>query len=193
MSSGMTFRREVAEGIEIRLFETGDAETVFATADRNREYLREWLPWVDRTQSARDILEFIARAHYKFQISRAPDAGIWIDGVFSGSIGVHSVDWTNRSTSIGYWIDSAQQARGIITRCCASLLDYLFDDLLLHRVEIRCGTGNTRSCAIPRRLGFLREGVLREAEWVSGRWVDLVVWSVLEDAWREGAASRRGA
>ena len=133
------------------------------------------------------------RARYKFEISRAPDAGIWIDGVFSGSIGSHSIDWANRSTSIGYWIDSAQQARGIMTRCCASLLDYLFDDLLLHRVEIRCGTGNTRSCAIPQRLGFMREGVLREAEWVNGRWVDLVVWSMLEDAWREGAASRRGA
>jgi ribosomal-protein-serine acetyltransferase len=189
----MTFRREVAKGIEIRLFETGDAETVFATADRNRAYLREWLPWVDRTQSAQDIVEFISRANYKFQTSRAPDAGIWVNGVFSGSIGAHSIDWANRSTSIGYWIDSAQQARGIVTRCCASLLDYLFDDLLLHRVEIRCGTGNTRSCAIPRRLGFLREGVLREAEWVSGRWVDLVVWSVLEEAWRAGAASRRGA
>jgi ribosomal-protein-serine acetyltransferase len=187
----MTFRRQVADGIEIRLFEDGDAEAVFATADRNRAYLREWLPWVDRTHSARDIREFITRARDKFQISRAPDAGIWIDGVFSGSIGAHNIDWANRSTSIGYWIDAAQQRRGVMTRCCVVMLDYLFHDLLLHRVEIRCGTGNTRSCAIPQRLGFLREGVLREAERVNDRWVDLVLWSMLEDAWREGAAAGR--
>jgi ribosomal-protein-serine acetyltransferase len=64
------------------------------------------------------------------------------------------------------------------------MLDYLFDELGLHRVEIRCGTGNTRSCAIPERLGFTREGVLRQGEWVNDRWVDLVVWGMLEVEWR---------
>ena len=187
----MTFRREVAEGIEIRLFENSDAETVFAAVVRNREYLREWLPWVDRTRSAWDIREFIGRARDKFETGQAPDAGIWIGGVFSGSIGSHAIDRANRSTSIGYWIDSARQGRGVMTRCCATVLDYLFDDLLLHRVEIRCGTGNARSSAVPQRLGFQREGVLREAERVNDRWVDLVVWSMLEAGWREGAASRR--
>jgi len=54
----------------------------------------------------------------------------------------------------------------------------------MHRVEIRCGTGNHRSCAVPERLGFTREGVLREAQWVSGRWVDLVVWGMLEQEWK---------
>lgn len=187
----MTFRREVAEGIEIRLLENSDAETVFATVERNREYLREWLPWVDRTRSAWDIREFIRRARDKFETGQAPDAGIWIGGVFSGSIGSHAIDWANRSTSVGYWIDSVRQGRGVVTRCCATLLDYLFGDLLLHRVEIRCGTGNARSSAVPQRLGFQREGVLREAERVNDRWVDLVVWSMLEAAWRDGAASRR--
>ena len=60
---------------------------------------------------------------------------------------------------------------------------YLFDDLALHRVTIQCGTGNQRSCAIPQRLGFTREGVMREAEWVNDRWVDLVVWGMLSPDW----------
>jgi ribosomal-protein-serine acetyltransferase len=55
-------------------------------------------------------------------------------------------------------------------------------------VEIRCATGNTRSCAIPERLGFSREGVLREAEWVNGRFLDLVVWSLLEQDYFAGAS-----
>jgi ribosomal-protein-serine acetyltransferase len=65
----------------------------------------------------------------------------------------------------------------------------LFDEVELHRVTIQCGTGNHRSCAIPERLGFSREGVLREAEWVNDRWVDLVVWGMLASDWR----SRREA
>ena len=58
------------------------------------------------------------------------------------------------------------------------------EELGLHRVEIRCGTGNLRSCAIPRRLGFTSEGVAREAEWVNDSWVDLFVWWMLEADWR---------
>jgi ribosomal-protein-serine acetyltransferase len=185
------FRRKVAEGIEIRSFEASEAEAVFAVVDRNREYLRQWLPWVDHTRSCADIRNFILRGQAKFQTSQAPELGIWIDGEFSGSIGCHPIDWTNRSTSIGYWIESNRQGRGVMTRCSAAMLDYLFGELKLHRVEIRCGTGNNRSCAIPERLGFTREGVLQQAEWVNDHWVDLVVWGMLEQDWKKAAASHR--
>jgi ribosomal-protein-serine acetyltransferase len=70
------------------------------------------------------------------------------------------------------------------------MLDYLFEELGLHRVEIRCGTGNTRSCAIPERLGFTREGLLREAEWVNDRWLDLAVWGMTAEQWRAAAQSK---
>jgi ribosomal-protein-serine acetyltransferase len=63
------------------------------------------------------------------------------------------------------------------------LLAYLFGELDLHRVVIQCGTENHRSCAIPQRLGFTKEGVLRQAQWVSGRWIDLNVWSLLRSEW----------
>ena len=72
----------------------------------------------------------------------------------------------------------------MITRCVAGLTDYLFREMDLHRVTILCGTGNTRSCAIPQRLGFVQEGVLRDAQWVNDRWLDLVAWSVLAHEWK---------
>ena len=55
------FSRKVAPGIEIRLFELKDAEAVFAVVDRNRAYLREWLPWVDFTASAEDLRQLHLR------------------------------------------------------------------------------------------------------------------------------------
>lgn len=181
------FQRTVAPGIEMRQFEPRDAETVFAVVDRNREYLRQWLPWVDGSRSPEDIRLFIARAQAQFEAGQGPNVGVWVEGVLAGNVGCHPIDWAHRSCSLGYWIDAAQQGKGTITRCCAAMLDHLFDGLRLHRVEIRCGTGNTRSCAIPERLGFTREGLLRQAEWVNDRWVDLVVWGMLEDQWRAGA------
>jgi ribosomal-protein-serine acetyltransferase len=178
------FRRKVAPGIEVRQFEMRDAEPAFAAVERNRDHLRQWLPWVDYTRSVEDVRHFISRVQTQFDANQGPQAGIWVNGQFSGSLGCHAIDWANRSSSIGYWVDAAQQGRGLITRCCAVMLDYLFHEMALHRVEIRCGTENRRSCAIPERLGFTREGVVREAEWVNDRWVDLVVWGMLERDWR---------
>ena len=69
-----------------------------------------------------------------------------------------------------------------MTSSCAALLDYLFGELELHRVTIQCGTGNRRSCAIPERLGFTREGMLREAEVAEGRELPVLVARMFADA-----------
>jgi ribosomal-protein-serine acetyltransferase len=178
------FRSKVADGLDLKQFEWKDADAILAVVERNREYLRQWLPWVDQTHSADDIRQFISRANAQFEAGFGPNTGIWLDGVLVGSIGCHPIDLANRSCSLGYWIEAGYQGKGTITRCCLKLLDYLFDEVALHRVEIRCGIGNTRSCAIPRRLGFTREGLLREAQWVNDHWVDLEVWAMLEPDWR---------
>ena len=177
------FSRTVAPGLEIRLFQPADAQSVFATVERNRAYLREWLPWVDFTHSPAEIHDFITRVHAQFQNNQGPQAGIWIDGNFAGGIGCHPIDWGNRACSIGYWIERQRSGQGIVTRCCTALLDYLFVDLALHRVVIQCGTGNHKSCAIPRRLGFTLEGIARHGQWVNDRWLDLEVWSMLAEEW----------
>ncbi|MBV8729650.1 MAG: GNAT family N-acetyltransferase [Acidobacteriia bacterium] len=177
------FRLPVAPGIQLKLLETSEAKALYLLADRNRARLREWLPWVDQTRSPEDIKQFILRVLEQYHSNLGPQAGIWVDGVLCGAVGCHPIDWPNRNCSIGYWLDSAQEGKGVMTRCCASLADYAFDQLHLHRIEIRCATGNLRSCAVPQRLGFTREGVAREAEWVNDRWVDLVVWSMLDSDW----------
>jgi ribosomal-protein-serine acetyltransferase len=178
------FHVVVSPGLELRQFQMTDAEEVFATADRNRAYLREWLPWVDRTHSAEDIRDFIAARLEQYEADQGPNAAIVLDGAIVGAVGCHPIDWLNFNCSIGYWLDAAHQGRGVITRSVAALVEYLFEEAGLHRVTIQCGTGNHRSCAIPQRLGFRREGVLREAEWVNDHWVDLVVWGMLADDWK---------
>jgi ribosomal-protein-serine acetyltransferase len=178
------FRLQVAPGIQLKLLDTTEAKALYALADRNRARLRQWLPWVDQTRSPEDVRLFILRVLEQYHSNLGPQAGIWVDGVLSGTVGCHPIDWANRNCSLGYWLDAAGEGKGVITRCCAALADYAFDVLKLHRLEIRCGTGNLRSCAIPRRLGFTREGVARQAEWVNDRWVDLEIWSMLEDDWR---------
>ena len=52
-------------------------------------------------------------------------------------------------------------------------------------VCIRVATGNTKSLAIPERLGLQFEGVLRQAELVNGEYYDLALYSMLASEWRE--------
>ncbi len=165
-----------------------DAEVVFTTVERNKLYLRQWLPWVDHTYSAEDVRMFISRARSQLESNQGPQAGIWDNGEFIGSVGCHPIDWANRNCSIGYWIEPGSQGKGLVSRSCVVLLDYLFHELALHRVEIRCGVGNKRSCAIPARLGFVCESTAREAEWVNDHWVDLLIWSMLENEWSKRKA-----
>jgi ribosomal-protein-serine acetyltransferase len=182
------FRLAVSPQIELRQWGLSDAEPGFAAVARNRASLREWLPWVDRTHSAEDLRTYIRNvAIPQYEAQLGPICAIWVDGELAGGIGCHPIDWANRSCAFGYWLDARFRGQGVMTRCCAAMLGYLFEVLNLHRVTIRCATGNMRSCAIPERLGFRREGLEREAEWVGGRWVDLWNWAILEDEWRSHA------
>jgi ribosomal-protein-serine acetyltransferase len=169
--------------LELRPVRLENTEALFAAVERNRERLRQWLPWVGQTHSSTDVYRFIAECERENQARGALTTAIWTHGVLCGTIGLHRIDPRHRSTSVGYWIDTAYEGRGIMLRACRAMVTEGFRNYALHRIEIRCATANHRSCAIPRRLGFVEEGVLREAEWLYDHWVDLRLFSMLEPDW----------
>jgi ribosomal-protein-serine acetyltransferase len=73
-----------------------------------------------------------------------------------------------------------------VTAACRSQVDHTLGELGLNRVSIACATENKKSCAIPKRLGFRREGVQRQAEWLYDRFVDRVVDAALASKWQVG-------
>ena len=167
----------------LRLLEEQHAEELFVLVDQNRKYLREWLPWLDNNKSLRDTQEFIKTSLEQFANNNGFQVGIWFQGKLAGVIGYHKIDWINRVTSIGYWVVASFQGRGLITKACRVLVDYAFNELKLNRVEIRCAVENRKSRAIPERLGFKEEGVIRQAEWLYDHFVDLVVYGMIKSEW----------
>lgn len=170
-------------GYRLRYVEEGDAEELYRVVDANRAYLGEWLPWVPRS-SVETIREFIGRARDQAEADNGFQAVI-VDGsgTVAGFIGFHVVDWNNRSTSLGYWLAEDEQGRGTMTEAVRALTTLAFDDWRLNRVEIRVALGNERSAAVPERLGFAKEGVLRQAERHGGVFKDNVVYSMLAREW----------
>ena len=175
---------EIDETTELRLFELGDAEEIFAVVDEHRGDLREWLPWVDGTLSAEDTREFLRASIEKREVGDGFAAGFWHEGKFAGGLGLHAIDRNNLATSIGYWLAPPCRGRGYVTKACRLLLDHVFNELNLNRLVIHCAAENVRSRAIPERLGFVQEGVLRQAAKLPKGYVDLVVYGMLAEEWR---------
>ena len=169
--------------IEIRLFEEHHAEELFQLIDLNRDSLRMWLPWLDLSNSPADTAEHIRVSLERYRDANGFSAGIWIDDKLAGAIGLHAIDARHRSSSVGYWLAGDFRGSGIMTVACRAVVSAAFEFHRLHRLEIRCATGNQKSCAIARRLGFVFEGTLREAEWLYDHFVDLAVYSMLEQDW----------
>jgi ribosomal-protein-serine acetyltransferase len=173
------FARELPGGGRLRLLEESDAGELFALVDRNREHLGPWLPWVPATRSPEDSLAFIRLTRRQLADNDGFQAAIEVDGAIAGMIGFHRVDWSNRAASIGYWLAADAQGRGTMTEAVGAFVDHAFAEWGLHRVVIEAATGNARSRAVPRRLGFREEGVRRGAERHGGDYLDIVVYAML--------------
>jgi ribosomal-protein-serine acetyltransferase len=178
------FLSDLGDGARLRLLEHRHAANVYVLVDANRDHLRRWLPWVDGTRSMDDSREFIRSSLEQFARGDGFNAGIWQDHQLAGLIGLFGVHAESRKAEIGYWLGQEYTGRGLMTRACAAVLDYAFDELNLHRVVIRCAVENETSCAVARRLGFVFEGVTREDGWLYDRFVSHNVFSLLETEWR---------
>lgn len=70
-----------------------------------------------------------------------------------------------------------------MTEAVKSLINIAFTEYKLNRVEIQCGVKNEKSKAIPERLGFKQEGIIRDAEYLYDHFHDCSLYSVLSKEW----------
>jgi ribosomal-protein-serine acetyltransferase len=177
---------DLGGGALVRPLQEADVPELFALVDANREYLRAWLPWLDTTRREEDVRAFVVDARQKAASGVSVQFAIVEAGRIAGVIGFHEIDQPHSQVGIGYWVAEDRQRRGLATRAVRALVAMAFDELDLNRVEIHVATENVRSRAIPERLGFRHEGVLRQAERLYDRFVDLDAYSLIASEWRSG-------
>jgi ribosomal-protein-serine acetyltransferase len=161
------------------------ASEFMSLIDRSRPYLREWLAWLDGTQTVVDLKKFIDMVQQDFIDKKAFAMWIVHRNEIVGIVHLRDIDVANRKAMIGYWVGQQYRGRGFAKTATRTLCSYAFNDRNLNRIEIRCATGNTASQAVPMALGFKREGVLRDNEWLYDHFVDHVVFSMLAADWSD--------
>lgn len=175
---------QVDDTISLEFLEEMHAESLLNVVNANRTYLREWLPWVDHMQTVANFTHYIIDT--KKSAAAETDFGyaIIIDKNIVGRIGMHHINRQNKIGEIGYWLADGLQGRGIITKSCKALINHGFTELGLNRIEIKCGVGNDKSRAIAEKLQFKPEGILRQAELLNGKFIDLYLYAMIKEEWQ---------
>lgn len=177
------FRWPLEPGFDLCLLEARHTEALYALIDTERAHLRRYLSWVDATRGPHDSAMFIQTMLEHFARSQSLSVGIFSEGELAGVVGYHLIDWANRRTSLGYWLSHRFEGRGLMTRAVRAMTRHAFEQLGLHRLEIRAATDNRRSRAVAERAGYTFEGLCPGAEWLHDRFVDHAIYGALRPSW----------
>ncbi|HBP26844.1 MAG TPA: RimJ/RimL family protein N-acetyltransferase [Alphaproteobacteria bacterium] len=158
-----------------------NARIVFELIDGQRQYLAQWLDWVDATISPETAYPFMQRT------SNTDNGNYYIvqSGHVIGSIGVDYSE-KRKSGEIGYWLSRDANGRGIMTRAVGVMERFCFDALGVNRVEILVDVDNNKSQAVAQRAGYMREGVLRQSMLLRGVPRDMIMFSKIKSEFGKG-------
>ena len=168
--------------LRLRPFNDSDVNALFAMHS-NATVLRYWdsPPWSERQRAERFIAACrqIAEAGTgtRLAVDRASD------GTFIGWCSLTRWNPDYRSASMGYCFDDAAWGHGYATEAARVLLQWAFDTLEMNRVQAETDTRNVASARVLEKLGFVREGMLREDCVVNGEVSDSWVYGLIRREW----------
>jgi ribosomal-protein-alanine N-acetyltransferase len=170
------------ERLHLRPMEMEDAPSLFAV-------------WSDPVVSKHMNIETftdVSQAEYMIsllrELSLEQKACRWTillkdSGQIIGSCGFNYLDFENERAEIGYDLGHPFWGNGYVPEALRALVSYGFHDLGLHRIEAKVEPENINSIKVLRKLHFVEEGTLRGYEKSKGRFVDLMMFSVLRSEW----------
>jgi len=184
--------RLFTERLTIRKYADGDGRDLFLLLERNnnREFLRENVEAVSSINTKREA-EIKVRGHSAEWVARDRFVmGIWLksENKCVGEIWIEPTKWEVPSFEIGWFLDRGYQKRGIATEAARRSLEFIFNDLKAHKVIVITRDTNPRSSRLAERLGFRREGHLRECRIENGKRYGLLYYGML----RTEFSSRQG-
>lgn len=180
-----------SERLVLQRFARRDQATLDDAIRASLPELNQWLPWARLDYEIADTSSFIRDSMQAWKEDRAWDYSIRFrdrPDRHVGNISMWTVSKMGKIAELGYWVRSDEASKGVCTEAAGLLLHEAFEGMGYHKVTLRIAVGNEASDRVAEKLGFTREGVLREELLIRGNWVDHTLWSLLD---REYRASRR--
>lgn len=167
----------------LRLPRYADFRQWHVLRSESRKFLEPWEPsWrhdeltegAFRSRVVRNEQEFSSGQAVPLFLFKRDDATL-LGGVTIGYIRRGA----SQSCMIGYWMGQRHAGRGHMFAALEMVIPYIFSGLQLHRIEAACIPDNERSISLLEKVGFEREGHLREYLKINGQWRDHVMFSRL--------------
>lgn len=179
-SAGPAYRIETERTV-LRCWRPQDAPLIMEAIEKSVDHLRDWLPWAaNEPTSLEDKIALLRRWRAQFDLDEDYTYGIFSPdekAVWGGS-GLHK-RLSGSALEIGYWVRVDLINRGLATEVSAALSRVAFAVNSVERVEIHCDPANVRSAAIPRKLGFKQEELVRcSAETTQGPTRATKIWTL---------------
>ena len=172
--------------VRLRALRADDADALFALHSDPR-VMRYWshAPWTDREQAVArlDQLERDRESSEFYQWAIAVDG----DDRLVGTVSLFALNRAQKRAEVGYALASSVWGRGYATEALKLAVDFAFEALGVARLEADIDPRNDASCRLVERIGFVREGLLRERWHVAGEATDSAIYGLLA---RDLAASR---
>jgi ribosomal-protein-serine acetyltransferase len=137
----------------------------------------------DSYEHSRDFLKMSQDA---WQRGEAWIFTIFYEGRAAGTLGLSSFQPLIASAELGYWLRTDLSGRGLMTEAAAAVVDFGFEQVHLHRIELHAGRANAGSIRVAEKLGFRRVGTLRDGSRGADGWYDCYVFDLLESDERPG-------
>lgn len=170
------------ERVRLRAMESSDAAALLNVFS-SEEVTRYWSspPWTDESQA----IESLESVRSGFESKTLFQWGLCVSPADTvvGTCTLWQIDAKNHRAEIGFALGREAWGRGLMTEALTVLLDYSFNGLGLRRMEADVDPDNRASIALLERLGFQREGYLRERWCVDGKVTDSVFLGLLGREW----------
>ncbi len=166
------------ERVQLRMLRVGDVPQLYAQFS-DPKVMRYWSrPPLMRIEEAQTLFEELdhgvgAGEFAQWAIARRSDDRM------IGSCALFAHQQVHRRAAIGYALASAHWGHGYALEALRLALDHAFGMLELHRLEADVDPRNVASTRLLEKLGFVREGVLRERWHVSGEIQDSAIYALL--------------
>jgi ribosomal-protein-alanine N-acetyltransferase len=178
--------------VVLRTMTENDYEGWLEVRGRCHEWLLKWEPRsAHSSHLAEDQRSFVSRCAIRErerQMGTGYGFGIFVDGRFVGEITLSSIQrGPLQSAYIGYWIDEAVAGRGLMPEAVVTMMQYAFESLRLHRIEINIIPRNAPSRRVVEKLGLRFEGIAERYLEIDGAWEDHARYAITAEEWNDRA------
>ena len=170
------------ERLIIKPVTIGDKDEIFEyRRDKVTNKYQGWIP-----ETIEDVEVFIGNTSKQINVPETWFQFVIVDKETQkivGDLGIHFIDSENEQAEIGCTLNKDYQNKGFATESVRKVIDYLFKELNMHRIIASIDPENKNSIRLVERIGFRKEAHFVESLFINGKWVDDLIYALIEKDW----------